>query len=196
MKEKTLLITIFTLNSILGFSQINKYDKQSYATYQPLSPSEILAPAMMMKERYDNNASKVDALIESIFELRKQTDDEVFLKTLDKQYQKLKGFYNMNLAAMDNQIREVHFAILEEVDKYNRKIKSQSNTPKKKDTSNLRGYQKVYDYSPILEKPEMSSNQVGKSVNNIVEIIAPHNNNFYLVRSGNIEGYIWIGWFK
>lgn len=190
---KKIILTIIMLFAI----SINS--NAQWATYTPLTQEEILAPALIMKQRYDNNAAKVDALIESIFELKKQTNDENFLKAMDMYYQRLKGFYRMDLAKMDNQIRDVRFAILEEVDKYNRKIKNQNQnntTTKKKDASNLKGYQKVYENSPILEEPDMSANQIGKATNSMVEIIFPYNDNFYKVRNGTIEGYLWIGWFK
>lgn len=197
MKKKNLLLFIILLNSIMGFSQIGKYDKSSYATYTPLTPSEIFAPAAAMNQRYESNAARVDAMIEGIFELKKQTNDPEFLKAMDKHYQKLKGFYKMNLAAMSNEIREVRFAILEDIDKYDKRMKNQTTVVKQKDISNLSGYQTVYKHSPIIDRPDIvNGKDLGRADDGIVVILEKYDDNFYKVKVGEVIGYIWNGWFR
>ncbi len=194
-----LLVIIFSVNS---YAQIGPYDKPSYSTFTPLTQKEILMPALIMKQRYDNNAAKVDALIQYILDLKEQTNDKEFLATMDNYYDELMKFYDFDLANMDKEIRKAKFIIQEEVNKYNRRIKNQNeiannqNISVQKDLSKLRGYQKTYDLSPILEEPNVNAKELGKVKNQIVEIIALYDKNFYKVRSGGIEGYLWIGWFK
>ena len=59
------------------------------------------------------------------------------------------------------------------------------------------GTQAVFTYSPILEKPDMvNSKTVGRAENNSVQIIEKYNEKYYKVKSGDIIGYLWAGWFK
>jgi len=54
---------------------------------------------------------------------------------------------------------------------------------------------KVFTYSPIYEKPDMvNSKQVGHAENNEVQIIRKENNKYYYVKSGAVEGYMFVGW--
>ena len=178
-----------------------------WSTYTPLTKDEILMPALIMKQRYDNNAQKVDNLIQYILDLKGQTNDKEFHSRLDVYYNGLIKYYNYDLANMDKEIRQAQYLIKEEVNNYNKRMASlnrnnedsqnsenHSNKRRTKDLSNLTGYQKVYDLSPILQEPEMSSREVGKVKNKVVEILSLYDKNFFRVRSGDVEGYLWIGW--
>lgn len=122
MKTRFFLIIIFAfvLNAVNG--QISPYDKPSYSTYTPLSTREILAPALIMKQRYDNNAAKVDALIKYVFELKSKTNDKDFLAYLDQCLSTLKKLYDFDLARMDKEIRNFEFAIQEGVNNHINRI--------------------------------------------------------------------------
>ncbi len=65
-------------------------------------------------------------------------------------------------------------------------------------TTNYKEIQQVYTYSPILNKPIMGSDekQIGYAENNSVFIVSRYNEQFYRVKSGDNEGYLWVGWFK
>lgn len=60
------------------------------------------------------------------------------------------------------------------------------------------GIQAVYTNSPITDKPKMGDGeiQIGTAVNNSVTILEKYNEKFYKVKSGNMTGYLWAGWFK
>lgn len=123
MKYK--LIIMLSVILLLGqncFSQFGPYDKSAHSTYTPLSPQEIMAPAMIMKQRYDNNAAKVDALIKYVLELKTKTNDQQFLAYLDGWYQSLKKLYKYDLARMDNDIRECQMLIQEGIDVHVKRI--------------------------------------------------------------------------
>ncbi len=59
------------------------------------------------------------------------------------------------------------------------------------------GIQSVYTYAPIIDRPNMiNAKQIGSAVNNTVTILKKINNGYYKVKTGNITGFIWAGWFK
>lgn len=192
--KKIILIIVMIIISYNSYAQ--------WSTYTPMTRDEILMPALIMRQRYDNNAKKVDALIQHILDLKRQTNDEVFIERMNKYYNTLIQYYDYDLANMDSEIRHAQYLIQEEVNNYNKRVANQNNNKKEdlsnrnrtKDLHSLRGYQKVYDFSPILKEPNMGSKEVGKAKNKVVEIITLFDKNFFRVRSGGVEGYLWVGW--
>jgi len=65
-------------------------------------------------------------------------------------------------------------------------------------SKNFNQTQLVYSYSPIFDKPSMGENekQIGFVENDTVVILEKYNDKFYKVKSGNIIGYIWAGYFR
>ena len=128
--KKIVFLTLVILTKLTCFSQINQYDTPSHATYTPLTQQEIYAPAKMMRQRYDNNAAKVDGLINWIFELKKTTTESEFSLSMDYYYKILKSYYdnNLDLARMDTQIKQVELGIREAIELYNKRM---SDVPKK-----------------------------------------------------------------
>ncbi len=62
---------------------------------------------------------------------------------------------------------------------------------------NFTGTQAVFTYSPILENPDMiNSKQIGQIENDLVTILEKYNEKYYKVKSGNLIGYLWAGWFR
>jgi len=60
---------------------------------------------------------------------------------------------------------------------------------------NYSGTIKVFSYSPIYEKPDMVySKQIGSADNNQVTIIRKENDKYYYVKTGGVEGYMFVGW--
>ena len=54
----------------------------------------------------------------------------------------------------------------------------------------------VCGFSPIYAEPDMlNSKQIGSASNNQVEIISRTNERYYYVKSGNVTGYLFAGWF-
>jgi len=58
------------------------------------------------------------------------------------------------------------------------------------------GKQKVFTYSPILENPNSSAKQVGRAEGEEVLVLEQTNEKYLKVKSGNIVGYLSIGWLK
>ena len=56
--KKIILIIVMIIISYNSYAQ--------WSTYTPMTRDEILMPALIMRQRYDNNAKKVDALIQHI----------------------------------------------------------------------------------------------------------------------------------
>ncbi len=108
---------------IFAYSQYGIWDRAPQSTYTPLSPNDILGPAMQMRQRADNNAAKIDQLIDWIFSIKRQSIDQQLSNALDTYYHKLQAFYEGDLARMDNQIRSVKRGIQEEIDKYNQRVR-------------------------------------------------------------------------
>ncbi len=55
----------------------------------------------------------------------------------------------------------------------------------------------VYDYAPIIEFPNMiTSNTIGFAKNGFVNVLNKTNPNYYLIKSEDKVGYMWIGWMK
>jgi tetratricopeptide (TPR) repeat protein len=129
MKRISILFTFLSLITLSCFSQINRYDNPSRATYTPLSIEEIQAPARMMRQRYDNNAAKINALIDWTFELKKNKTDAEFQRKIDDYYKTLRSYLdnNLDLARMDNQIKQVEYGIKEEIDAYNKRVDTANN---------------------------------------------------------------------
>lgn len=200
MKKKILVFSslIMTSSCCLISSQTVINSKYKRATYE-----QMAVPVIAAQKKYEENAAKVDELIESIFEYKSQSDDQQFLDTMDKFYKKLKTFYDYDLARMDKDIREINFAIKEEVEKYNRRIKQQSSSYQEKEKLSLKGIQHVINSAPLYEKPNINSKSICIMELGIVEIISQVNDKFYLAKTKKnrftqeeIEGYLWIGWVK
>ena len=84
------------------------------------------APLLEAQEKYNNNSAKVDALINWIFKLKKNTTETEFSLSMDSFYKELKSYYekHLDLAKMDTQIKQVELGIKEAIDSYNKRIKS------------------------------------------------------------------------
>ena len=52
------------------------------------------------------------------------------------------------------------------------------------------GIVKTYSFSPIFLAPNINSKEVGTAESNKVIILNRYNNDFYKVKSGDVEGYI------
>jgi tetratricopeptide (TPR) repeat protein len=120
-----LLIVVATINS---YAQFTQYDKVEYNGYTPLSTEEIVRPAKIMYERSQSNAQKIDALIQYIFEIKKQIAEPQALEILDGYYKQLRKYATAkDLAApyMSDFIRETQWNLQEFVDWYNNIQKSE-----------------------------------------------------------------------
>lgn len=154
--KKTIILTLIIITSLSCFSQINQYDTPSHATYTPLTMEQIQAPARMMRQRYDNNAAKVNALIDWTFELKKNKADNEFQRQIDNYYKVLKSYYdnNLDLARMDTQIKQVELGIKEAIDAYNQRV---NDAPKKlwetgnENLKNKNFSQSISDYTSLIQ---------------------------------------------
>lgn len=165
---KKLIFSLILLSLIFqGYSQVNRFSKEvPTATYTPSTFDELLYAPRIMKERYDQNAAKVDDLINWIFELKKQTTESQFLNAMDVYYKLLKTFYEKDLARYDDQIRKVKFSIMEEIEKYNIRIKARetlqrpaySNEGKmnNQNTGDYNNYNGQYLYKTTFDDPAFS----------------------------------------
>jgi len=72
----------------------------------------------------------------------------------------------------------------------------QSNTEYFKN-KNYIGNQLVFTFAPILVEPDLVySKKIGNAIDNNVEVLEKINDSYYKVKSGNVVGYLWSGWFK
>lgn len=80
---------------------------------------------------------------------------------------------------------------------YSKSYASNDSSIKNPYNRNFSGVQSVFTYSPILERPDMvNSKQIGKAYNNTVTILEKYSEKYYKVKSGDVIGYLWCGWFK
>ncbi len=79
-----------------------------------------------MRQRADNNAAKVDELINWIYSIKSQSIDKELSEVLDIYLKHLSGFYNQDLARMDDQIRNVKRGIYEEIGNYNLRVQQRN----------------------------------------------------------------------
>lgn len=109
------------------------------------------------------------------------------------------------LALKQQQIEnEKYINVNSEISKKETKVNSEGYKPKEVKykeypsySKNFTGIQKVYSFSPINDKPSMGEGEkiIGQTINNSVIILEKYNNKFYKVKSGDIIGYLWAGWF-
>ncbi|MFV0312939.1 MAG: hypothetical protein ACK5KN_14995 [Dysgonomonas sp.] len=199
--RKVLIITVL----IIGFStQYLSAQIVVGSKFKPFSYGEMESAVMAVQKKYEANEKRVDALIDYIFEIKEQTSDKEFLQKMDSYYKKLKSFYGQDLARMDREIREVQLGIKEEVDKYNRKNKEETEQPKKTDGyeryKGLSGIQEVNSSAPLLSEPNTSAKHIGIIKTGKVEIIRQVNKSYYYVKTiieeKVVEGYLWAIWIK
>lgn len=170
--------------------------------FKPFSYREMENVVMTVQRKYEMNERKVDALIDYLFEIKGQTSDREFLSRMDNYTKILKSFYDLDLARMDTEIREIQFDIKNEVDNYNRKqnesVNKPSNTYDK--YQGLSGIHSVTDLSPLMEAPNVSAEQIGRIKSGKVEIIRQVNDNYFYVRTTIenkvVEGYLSAVWIK
>ncbi|MCT4142357.1 hypothetical protein [Elizabethkingia anophelis] len=81
---------------------------------------------------------------------------------------------------------------------HNNSMAMANKTEKITPTKTYKGVQKVYTNSSITDKPSMGDGeiQLGTAIANTVTVLEKYNEKFYKVKSGNIVGYLWSGWFK
>jgi tetratricopeptide (TPR) repeat protein len=155
---------------------------------------QIQAPARMMRQRYDNNAAKVNALIDWTFELKKNKTDNEFQRQIDDYYKVLKSYYdnNLDLARMDTQIKQVELGIKEAIDAYNKRVETANNNNQSNNVSannsenfyiqaGLKDWNdKKYEdaYSDFKKAIELNPNNPGSYVYvGMLEADLKHNNN-------------------
>lgn len=125
MKKIILVLAgICILNTTWG--QVNQYDTHGKMEYKPLSWSEMIKPLLIIQARHDNNEKIVDGLIDLIYSLKLQSDEDLFTKQMDNHLKKLKSFYSQPLAQMGREIKNVELQIKEDVFQYNKRIKDQT----------------------------------------------------------------------
>lgn len=195
--KKEIIIGVFLLVTIQMLSS-----QVIGSKFKPFSYREMESAVMTVQRKYEMNERKVDALIDYLFEIKGQTSDREFLSRMDNYTKILKSFYDLDLARMDTEIREIQFDIKNEVDKYNRKQNESVNKPS--DTydkyQDLSGVHSVTDLSPLVDAPDSYAEEIGRIKSGKVEIIRRANKNYFYVRTtiGNrdVEGYLSVVWIK
>jgi len=86
----------------------------------------MIKPLLIIQARHDNNEKIVDGLIDLIYSLKLQSDEDLFTKQMDNHLKKLKSFYSQPLAQMGREIKNVELQIKEDVFQYNKRIKDQT----------------------------------------------------------------------
>lgn len=117
---------------------------------------QIQAPARMMRQKYDNNAAKVNSLIDWTFELKKNKTDNEFQRQIDNYYKELKSYYdnNLDLARMDTQIKQVELGIKEAIDAYNKRVVEAPKKLWESGNENLKNNnftQAISDYTSLIQ---------------------------------------------
>ena len=170
--KKYIVLLIVLLSTINTYAQFNQYDKIEYNGYTPLSTEEIMRPAKIMYERGQSNAQKIDALVQYIFEIKKQITEPAALKILDSYYQRLRKYAAAkDLAApyMSDFIRETQWDLQEYIDDYNRFQKSN-----------------YYCNQSMEEMKNGNYQQALALINNAIQISPVYFSNYYLYDRGFI----------
>jgi len=155
IKSNTMNKKIFIFILIIS-SQIISAQTILRSKFKPLSFEEMITPLKIAQEKYNNNSAKVDALINWIFELKKNTNETEFTLRMDYFYKELKSYYekDIDLARMDAQIKQVELGIKEAIDSYNTRV---SEAPKRlwesgnNSLNNNNLSQAISDYNSLIQ---------------------------------------------
>jgi len=131
MLNKTKLVFVGILLAIpIWMSAQNRFVQPSTSTYTPLSPSEIMAPAMIMRQRHDAMAENINNMVKYINSLKSQTNERVFLSAMDSYLTRLRNMSNtleergVN-AVSQNSLSQIYDGVQDEINKYNARIEQQ-----------------------------------------------------------------------
>ena len=122
MRAKTFLTASMILYSLFAFGQFTPHDRPAQATFTPLTPDQIMAPAMQQRQRADRNADMLNDVIRQVVDLRRQTTDRQLLEFLDAELQALRALRNTDLARAENVIRQRVDRLVDGVDRHERRI--------------------------------------------------------------------------
>src|SRR5690606_26423760 len=152
---------------------------------------------------YDHNKQYIKNLIDWIFELKSQTDDLDFRNALDLNYKKLRSFDNQDLTLFDDEIRDVELNIMEEIDKYNSRVR-ETNDPKKywdlgneylnkKDYQNaIENFNTVIQLSPNFSGTYLNRGYAYQQLNNYFLAYSDYSK-FIEIEPKNPNGYLYRG---
>jgi len=127
MKKMYLCILLLVVCSINNTAQISPYSRPAMSTYTPLSPSEIMMPAMIMRQRHDAMAKNINDITMYINGLKSQTTDAKFISAMDVFLSRLRSIYNsletrgVN-AVSESSITQIYNDVQAEINNYNRRI--------------------------------------------------------------------------
>lgn len=199
MKRSYKLSIVFILfsNSITT-AQTDRYYQQNITTYEPLSFEEMLAPAMKLSNKHDQNFKKLEILSDYIYDfLLEESYDDEFYTEMEKHVKTIIEYSQMGLAKMDSEILSLQIDIKKSLLNYRkRNIKEKAN--KSHEESNY-VYMRVKKNAPILKYPSLHNTPdyevIGRASERI-KVIKKLNDRFYKVEFGENFGYMNIFWIE
>lgn len=195
-KLSTIVLIIFS--TTITTAQTNRYDRQNIATYEPLSLEEMLAPAMKLGNKHDQNFKKLEILADYIYELLlEEPYDDKFFNEMEKHVKTIMKYSQMGLAKMDSEILSLQMEIKKSFLNYRKRLISEKANISPKESSSV--YKKVKKNTPILKHPSLQNTPdyevIGRATERI-KVIEKLNDKFYKVEFENNIGYINIYWIE
>ena len=132
MKKKILiLLSLFFLIPYITKGQANRFNRPFTTTYTPLTPSEILAPGMIMRQRHDAMFQNINDMIKYINGLKAQTNETIFITAMNTNLTKLKNISRVleerGVNAVNvNSLSQIYNDVQNEINNYNVRIERQN----------------------------------------------------------------------
>jgi len=192
-----LLGIMFGCQSIIA--QSNRYNvakpaKDNYFnTFVPLPVDQLYQLYQTANSIHERNAKVIDAMINNLYEMKGQTNNTAFKTKLDEFLTKLKNLRMGSLLDAEMKIKQIDWAIRDEIEKFN-----SGNYSISKNTSGVKeklyssgSYLKTMAGAPIRERADVSSKEIANTDNfKVVKIIQKVGDNYYAVELNNLQGYI------
>lgn len=197
MKQIVIILFILAYSISNIKSQTNRYDKPASATFNNtyVSPdwNNINKALEYAKSIYDRNAQIVDNMIDAVYNLKKQVDNEDFKRKLDEHLTKLKNLRLGSLVNAELEIKKIDWAIRDDFEIFY----SLNNTPAKKVESNNEviyyygSYVETMSGGPIRAKPDPLSSEIANTNSvKFVKIKGLIDNKYYVVEFDYKTGYL------
>ncbi len=166
---------------------------------------------------FENSRKYANSLIDWIFELKKQTDDEDFIYAMNVYYKKLRSFEGKDYESLSGAIRRVEIGIKEEIDNYNTRLKkaeaqrnaktAEENSPNKywdignnyynnsEFASAINNYNKVIQLNPTFPSVYLYRGNSYDQLGNLSQALDDYSKFIQLAPNESV-GYRYRGWAK
>jgi tetratricopeptide (TPR) repeat protein len=169
MKYLILITGILFWATDVNIAQVNRYNvaspakDNSFNTFVGYDLESLYKLYQDASTVHEKNAKVIDTMIDNLYELKGKTDNSAFKNKLDEFLSQLKNLRMGSLLDADVKIKQIDWAIRDEIEKYNSgQYSTISNATKVTTSSYFSGdLVKIMHGGVLRDRPSVSANEIG-----------------------------------